>query len=265
MTGKDFETLLLTRPKANVLLLALNRPQAANAFNSQMARELSALFEDLNLAPGDTRALVVTGSGERAFCAGADLKERHGMSEETWKQQHLLYERMIRAILDCPLPLIGAVNGAAYGGGCEIACALDFLYVAEGARFAQTEVKLGFIPGAGGTQTLARAVGERRAKELIMSGRAFGAEEALTWGLANAVFPQDRLLKAAIATAETIAENAPIAVRQAKIAIGRGLQMSLSDALRFEIEAYNRAIATEDRVEGIAAFNEKRKPRFRGR
>jgi len=260
----DFETLLLTRPTPPVLLVALNRPQARNAFNTQMARDLIRLFEDLNLDPGPLRAVVVTGSGQRAFCAGGDLKERLGMSDAAWFAQHLVYERMIRAVLDCPLPLIGAVNGAAYGGGCELACGLDFLYVAENAVFAQTEVKLGIIPGAGGTQTLARAVGERRAKELIMSGRPFGAAEALDWGLANAVFPQDRLLKEAIAAAEAIAENAPVAVRQAKSAIARGTQLSLSDGLRFEIEAYNRCVTTADRREGVAAFNEKRKADFKG-
>jgi len=260
----DFETLLLTRPAPAVLLATLNRPAASNAFNTQMARDLTRLFEDLNLAPGPVRAVVVTGSGTRAFCAGGDLKERHGMSDAAWFAQHLVYERMVRALLNYPLPLIGAVNGAAYGGGCELACAMDFLYVAETARFAQTEVTLGIIPGAGGTQTLARAVGERRAKELILTGRPFDAAEALAWGLANAVYPQDELLAAALATAEAIAANAPVAVRQAKSAIARGLQLSLADALRFEVEAYNRTVTTADRREGVAAFNEKRQADFKG-
>jgi len=260
----DFETLLLARAAPAVLLVTLNRPAASNAFNTQMARDLTRVFEDLNLAPGPLRAVVVTGSGTRAFCAGGDLKERHGMSDAAWFDQHLVYERMIRAVLDCPLPLIGAVNGAAYGGGCEFACALDFLYVAEGARFAQTEVTLGIIPGIGGTQTLTRAVGERRAKELVLTGRPFGAAEALDWGLANAVFPQERLLEEALAAAAAIAANAPIAVRQAKSAISRGSGLSLADALRFEIEAYNRTVTTADRQEGVAAFNEKRKADFKG-
>lgn len=264
MNARDYETLLLSQPAAFVLQVTLNRPDAANAFNSVMARELTEIFEDLNLDDGDSRAVVVTGSGTRAFCAGADLKERKGMSDETWNRQHLLYERMVRAIHDCPLPLIGAINGAAYGGGCEIAAALDFIYAAETARFAQTEVKLGIIPGAGGTQNLARALGERRSKELILTGRVFDAAEALEWGLVNAVFPQDQLLDEALTTATAIAENAPIAVRQAKRAIQSGLQMSLAEGLRFEIEAYNRTIPTADRREGIEAFNEKRKPKFTG-
>ena len=127
------------------------------------------LLEGLNLDAGGIRAVVLTGAGERAFCAGGDLKERHGMSDAAWFGQHRIYERMARAIIGLPLPLIGAVNGAAYGGGCELASACDFIYAAEGVRFAQTEVRLGIIPGAGGTQLLARAVGERRAKEIIMS------------------------------------------------------------------------------------------------
>ena len=171
---------------------------------------------------------------------------------------------MVRAVIDCPVPTIGAINGAAYAGGCEIACAMDFLYAAEGAKFAQTETRIGIIPGAGGTQTLTRAIGERRAKELILAAKPFTAEDALAWGLVNAVFPRHRLLDEAVAVAQKIAENAPIAVRQAKQAIHRGLQMSLADGLAFEIEAYNRTVPTKDRREGVLAFNEKRKPRFKG-
>lgn len=265
MTNGDFSTLLLTTPAPHVLLVTLDRPEAANAFNTRMAQEVVQLFEDLALDPGETRCVVLTGAGTKAFCAGGDLKERKGMTDEAWTRQHLIFERMIRAVIDCPLPIIGAVNGVAYGGGCEIAAAADFLYAAEGARFAQTETTLGIIPGAGGTQNLARAVGERRAKELILTGKPFDAAEALEWGLVNAVLPQDQLLDEALAAAARIAGNAPIAVRQAKQAIHRGLQMSLADGLAFEIEAYNRTIPTEDRREGVLAFNEKRKPRFRGR
>jgi enoyl-CoA hydratase/carnithine racemase len=186
------------------------------------------------------------------------------MDDEAWGRQHRIYERMIRAIVDCPLPIIGAVNGAAFGGGCEIAAATDFLYAADNARFALTETSLGLIPGAGGTQTLARAVGERRAKEIILCAEPFAAAEALQWGLVNALFPQERLLDEALQTAERVAGNAPIAVRQAKQAIHRGLQMSLGDGLAFEIEAYNRTVPTQDRLEGVRAFNERRQPKFRG-
>jgi len=233
--------------------------------NTQLSRDVTALFEGLALDPEDIRCVIVTGAGERAFCAGGDLKERKGMTDEAWGRQHLIFERMVRALIDCPIPMIGAVNGAAYGGGCEIAATMDFLYVADTARFAMTEVTLGIIPGAGGTQTLPRALGERRAKELILSGRPFTAAQAEEWGLANAVFPRADLLTAALETAERIAGNAPVAVRQAKQAIHRGLGMSLADGLTFEIEAYNRTVPTEDRREGVLAFNEKRKAQFKGR
>ena len=167
--------------------------------------------------------------------------------------------------MGCPIPVLAAVNGAAYGGGCEIAAAADFVYAATHARFALTEVTLGIMPGMGGTQNLARAVGERRAKELILSGLPFTAAEAKAWGLVNRVVELPELLEATLGMARRIARNGPVAVRQAKQAIHRGMQMSLWDGLAFEIEAYNRLVPTEDRREGVLAFNERRKPVFRGR
>ena len=262
---QEFDTLKTNHPAPHVLLVTLNRPEASNAFNTQMAHDLTTLFEGFALEAGDIRAIVITGAGDRAFCAGGDLKERNGMSDDAWFRQHLVYERMVRAVLGCPVPTIGAINGAAYGGGCELVAAFDFCYAADTAKFAQTEVKIGIIPGAGGTQTLARAIGERRAKELILTGIPFSATQALEWGLLNGIYPQADLLPAAIATASRIAANAPIATRQAKQAIHKGLQMGLSDGLAFEIEAYNRTIPTQDRREGVAAFNEKRAPKFEGR
>lgn len=264
MTDAKFATLVLGEPAPGVLQITLNRPEAANAFNTQMATDLMHCFEALALEPGDIRCILLTGSGDRAFCAGGDLKERDGMSDASWFEQHRIYERMIRAVIDCPLPLIAAVNGAAYGGGCELAAAADFVYASKGARFAQTETSLGIIPGAGGTQNLARAVGERRAKELILSARPFDAEEALRWGLVNEVHEPAALLEESLRAAERIAANAPLAVRQAKQAIHRGLQMSLAEGLAFEIEAYNRTVPTADRREGVSAFNQKRTPEFRG-
>ena len=260
-----FETLKVDEPIDHVMLITLNRPDSANALNTQMANDLIEVFEGLALDPNDTRAVVVTGSGARAFCAGGDLKERNSMSDQLWTKQHLVYERMVRAVLGCPIPVIGAINGAAYGGGCELACALDFVYASEKAKFAQTETRRGISPGAGGTQTLARAVGERRAKELILSGQPFSASKAKEWGLVNDVFPANDVLKKTLEVAHMIASNAPIAVRQAKQAIHKGLQMGLMDGLAFEIEAYNRTIPTEDRREGVASFNEQRKPEFKGR
>lgn len=265
MTDNNYATLALENPVAQVLLITLNRPEFANAFNTQMATDLMHCFEALAMDAGDIRCIVLTGAGERAFCAGGDLKERDGMSNQAWSTQHLVYERMIRAAIDCPIPVIAAVNGAAFGGGCELAAGADFIYAADSAHFAMTETSLGIIPGAGGTQTLARALGERRAKELIMSARRFDAEQAHRWGLVNEVFPRQKLLHEALQIAVRIAANAPVAVRQAKQAIHRGLQMSLADGLAFEIEAYQRTVPTEDRREGVRAFNEKRSPEFKGK
>jgi enoyl-CoA hydratase len=260
----DFETITVERRDNDILLVTLNRPDAANALNTQMGLDLMELFEGFSIDLDGLRVVILTGQGTKAFCAGGDLKQRNGMTDEAWQAQHLIFERMLRAILSCPIPVIAAVNGAAYGGGCEIAAAADFVYASTDARFALTEVTLGIMPGAGGTQTLPRAMGERRAKELILSGLPFSAPEAAAWGLVNRVLPQDALLEATLAIAARIAGNGPISVRQAKQAIHRGLQMSLADGLAFEIEAYNRLVPTEDRREGVRAFNERRKPNFRG-
>ena len=264
MHTTDYTTLLLEQPAEYVLQVTLNRPEAANAFNTQMACELYELFESLALDARSARCVILTAVGDRAFCAGGDLKERNGMTDADWQRQHLIYERMLRAVLDCPVPIIGVINGAAYAGGCELVAATDFVYAAQHARFALTETSLGIIPGAGGTQTLARAIGERRAKEMILTARPISAQQAHDWGLINALYPLEELLPAALETARQIAANAPIAVRQAKQSIHRGLQMSLRDGLCFEIEAYNRTVPTQDRREGVEAFNEKRKPQFKG-
>ena len=261
----DFETIVVFRDDNDILLVTLNRPEVSNALNTRMGLDLVELFEALAIDLEELRVVIVTGHGEKAFCAGGDLKERNGMSDQAWRSQHLIFERMVRALMGCPVPLVAAVNGAAYGGGCEIAAASDFVYAASNARFALTEVTLGIMPGAGGTQNLARAIGERRAKELILSGLPFTALEAEAWGLVNRVVEPESLLETAFEIARRIAANGPLAVRQAKQAIHRGLQMSVWDGLAFEIEAYNRLVGTEDRREGVLAFNERRKPVFRGR
>jgi len=263
--NREFETIRAQDRGEGLMLLTLNRPQIANALNTQMGRDLLGFFDMVNAAPAQARSIVLTGAGERAFCAGGDLKERDGMSDEEWQEQHLLFERMVRAFLSCPLPVIGAVNGAAYAGGCELALCCDFIYAAETARFALTEVTLGIMPGAGGTQNLPRAVGERRAKEIILTGRPFTAQEAYDWGMVNRLTAPGKVVDEALATARVIADNAPVSVRQAKHAIHYGMHMDLLSGMMFEIEAYNRMVPTEDRREGIASFNEKRKPRFKGR
>ena len=260
----DFETITVSRDDHQILLVTLNRPDVSNALNTRMGLDLMEVFEALSIELEGLRAVILTGSGDKAFCAGGDLKERNGMTDASWQAQHAIFERMVRAILGCPIPVIAAVNGAAYGGGCEIAAASDFVYAATSARFALTEVTLGIMPGTGGTQNLARAVGERRAKELILSGLPFTAAEAEAWGLVNRVVESADLLETTIAITRRIAANGPIAVRQAKQAIHRGLQMSLSDGLAFEIEAYNRLVPTEDRREGVLGIQRAAKTRVSG-
>lgn len=260
-----YETVALEQLAGKVLLVTLNRPSVANALNTQMGVDLLEVFAALLAQPDACRAVVLTGAGERAFCAGGDLKERQGMTDEQWQAQHLIFERMIRAIIECPMPVIAAVNGAAYAGGCEIALGCDFIYAARTARFALTEVTLGIMPGAGGTQTLPRAVGLRRAKEVLLTGRPFSAEDAHAWGMVNCLCEPGRVVQDAVETAAAIADNAPISVRQAKRSMQYGTGMSLADGMLFEIEAYNRMVPTEDRREGISSFIEKRKPVFKGR
>jgi enoyl-CoA hydratase len=264
MSG-SYETISVDDQSGGLTIMTLNRPSVANAMNTQMGRDLLAFFDSVNADPLTHRCIVMTGAGDKAFCAGGDLKERQGMSDETWQAQHLLFERAIRAFIGCPVPVIGAINGAAYAGGCELALCCDFLYASETARFALTEVTLGIMPGAGGTQNLPRAVGERRAKEIILSGRPFSAKDAYDWGMVNRLCAPDKLMDEVLETARRIADNAPISVRQAKHAVHYGLQMDLASGMMLEIEAYNRMVPTEDRREGIASFNEKRKPVFKGR
>lgn len=257
-------TLQLTTPAPHLLQVTLNRPEVLNAINTRMGEELLALWTRLTADPGDLRCVLLTGAGERAFCAGGDLKERHGMTDAAWRVQHEIFERAFFALLDMSVPVIAAVNGHAYGGGLETALACDFIYADVNAKFALSETRLGIMPGGGGTQNLARAVGERRAKELILRAQAFTAEQAAAWGLVNHVSAPGQVLADALVAAQAIAANGPLAVRQAKKAIHFGLQGDLRTGCRFEIEAYNRLVSSEDRHEGVRAFNEKRPPQFKG-
>jgi len=259
----NYQTLATRQQGEHILLVTLNRPQVLNALNTQMGKEQVDLWTRLTAEPGTTRCVVLTGAGERAFCAGADLKERDGMTESVWRAQHEIFERAFMALMELPLPVIAALNGHAFGGGLEMALCCDFIYAARGARLALPEVRLGLMPGGAGTQNLPRAAGERRAKELILSAEAFDAQQGYEWGIVNRVC--DNVLEEALGTAEKIAANAPLAVRQAKKSVHYGLQMDLATGYRFEIEAYNQLVGTEDRKEGVRAFNEKRKAKFQGK
>lgn len=260
----DFETLQVAIGEDRVGVVTMNRPQARNAMNTKMMEELRDCFAGFYVDQNAAACLVLTGAAG-GFCSGADLKERKGMTDAVWSRQHAIVEQMVRAIMECPIPIIAAVNGAAYAGGMELALACDFVYAAQSARFALTEVTLGILPGACGTQNLPRAVGVRRAKEIILTGAPFTAAEADAWGMLNKVCPDGELMDAAMATARRIAANAPISVRQAKKAIDKGAELDRAAGYAFELEAYYRTVGTEDRQEGINAFNEKRKPVYRGR
>ena len=259
----DYQTLAVEPQGEHILLVRLNRPQVLNALNTQMGKDQHDLWMRLTAEPGALRCVVLTGAGDRAFCAGADLKERDGMTETVWRAQHEVFERAFMALMELPLPIIAAVNGHAFGGGLEMALCCDFIYAARTARMALSETRLGLMPGGAGTQNLARAVGERRAKELIFTAEPFDAQQGYEWGIVNRVC--DNALQDALEVAEKIARNAPLAVRQAKKSVHYGLQMDLATGYRFEIEAYNQLVGTEDRKEGVRAFNEKRKPRFQGK
>jgi enoyl-CoA hydratase/carnithine racemase len=260
-----YDTLDVSMPEPHVLLVTLNRPEVRNAFNTQMASELLDLWTRRITQPEDARCIVLTGAGDGAFCAGADLKERRDMTQAAWRAQHELFERAFWAMLDIPVPVIAAVNGPAYAGGLEMTLMCDFIYAVRSARFALTEATLGIMPGVGGTQNLPRAVGARRAREIIFTGRPFSAVQAHEWGLVNLLCEPGELMPTVMDTARAIAQNAPLSIRQAKKSMQLGLEMDLKSGLRFEVEAYNQLIGTDDQVEGIRAFNEKRKPTFRGR
>jgi enoyl-CoA hydratase/carnithine racemase len=261
----NLRTLKVEEPETGLWVVTFNRPEVRNAINTATCEDLREVFGPLAFTLGDLRCIVMTGAGDKAFSAGGDLKERNGMTDEAWRLQHAIIEEGAYAIINCAVPVIAAVNGVAFGGGCEMALCCDFIYAATTATFALPEVTRGIMPGAGGTQNLPRALGERRAKELILSGKPFTALQAYEWGMVNAVFEPAELMPRTLEAARVIAANAPIAVRQAKKAIHQGLQTDLVSGLMIEVQAYERMISTEDRHEGVRAFNEKRKPQFKGR
>ncbi|HKI98379.1 MAG TPA: enoyl-CoA hydratase-related protein [bacterium] len=261
-----YETLLVEDVAPHILKVTLNRPEAMNAMNTQMGIDMRAFFREFDhRRTPDVRCIILTGTGDKAFCAGGDLKERRGMTKEAWQYQHVIFEEGMEALWRFPMPVIAAVNGLALGGGCEMALTCDFIVAADHARFGQPEVKLGIMPGAGGTQRLPRRIGIGRGKELLFTGRMIDASEAESWGLVNHVVPAPNLMHKAMELAHMIAENGPIAVRQAKKSVDRGIELPLAEALDFEIQAYNLCVPTKDRDEGVNAFNEKRKPEFKNR
>ncbi len=247
----------------HVCLLTLNRPDAMNALNMDLLLALRDQIHALRTRR-DIRALILFGAGEKAFCAGADLKERAGMSQEQVKEYIHTIRTLFSEIEDLNKPVIAAINGVALGGGTELALACDIRFAAETATMGLTETKLAIIPGAGGTQRLPRIVGRSRAKEMILTGRRIDAAEAERIGLVTEACPPEGLLSKCRETAEAIAENGPVAVEQAKFAINRGLETDMATGLAIESAAYWVTIPTEDRLEGLRAFKEKRKPQYTG-
>ncbi len=251
-------------PDGYVVIVTLNRPEQMNAMNTAMGEDLLACF-DAFPRDGLARAVLLTGAGDRAFCAGGDLKERNEMTDEAWRAQHVIFEQAAFRLLRCPVPVIAAVEGFALAGGCELAVLSDFIVASETAVFGVPETTLGIFPGIGGTQLLPRILGSPLAKELIFTGRRMKAEEARAAGLVNHLVPKGQARARALEIATVIAQNGPVAVRQAKKAIAYGLETDLDTAMILAIEAYNATVVTEDRREGVRAFNEKRKPQFKGR
>jgi enoyl-CoA hydratase len=248
----------------HVVTVTLNRPEQMNAMNTAPGEDLLACFDGFQ-RDRDARAIVFTGAGDRAFCAGGDLKERNEMTDEQWRAQHVIFEQGAFRVLRCPMPVIAAVEGFALAGGCELALLADFIVASETAVFGLPETTLGIFPGIGGTQLLPRVIGTPLAKELIFTGRRIKVDEAKAAGLVNHVVAKGEAKTKATEIATRIAANGPIAVRQAKKAIAYGAETDLDTAMILAIEAYNATVVTEDRLEGVRAFNEKRKPAFKGR
>lgn len=259
----EFKNLLI-ETSSGITTLTINRPQVLNSLNSEVVQELECALYGLDL-DASVKAVVITGAGEKAFVAGADIKE---MSEISAFEAHDFASRGQRLVLlmrKMRKPVIAAVNGFALGGGLELALACDFIYASEKAKFGFPEVGLGIIPGFGGTQNLPRLIGPNRASELIFSGRIITAAKALDWGIVNEVFAPEELLSKALGTAREIVAKGPLGVAYAKDAISNGMNMTKEDGFRYESSLFGVLFATADQREGMGAFLEKRSAQFSGK
>jgi len=258
------ENVLLDQPEPGIFVITVNRPKALNALSVDTVRELGEAIDQVSADPAP-RALLVTGAGEKAFVAGADISQMRNytpLEARRWAQSAMAVFRRLELL---PIPVIAVVNGYALGGGCELAMSCDFIVAGERAVFGQPEVNLGVTPGFGGTQRLCRLVGRAMALELTLTGRNLKAEEAHRIGLVNHVYPDAELMERALEMARLMASKGPIAVRLAKEAIQRGQDLDLDNACVLESEIFALCFASEDQSEGMSAFIERRKPMFQGR
>jgi enoyl-CoA hydratase/carnithine racemase len=258
------EQVLLAEEKDGIITLTLNRPQAMNSLNFSLLYSLRDQVEALRFR-SDIRVVIITGAGDKAFCSGADLKERVTLSPAQVKEYIFTIRNLFTSIELLNKPVIAGVNGVALGGGTELALASDIRIASSSATMGLTETRLAIIPGAGGTQRLPRLVGRGKAKELIFTGRRVDAEEALKIGLVNKICDKDSLMTECMQMAAMICETGPIAIEQAKYAINYGIETDIHTGLAIESNAYWVTIPTEDRLEGLAAFREKRKPVYKGK
>jgi enoyl-CoA hydratase/carnithine racemase len=255
------EPVVLLERDGQVAIARLNRPDARNALSPEVMEELAALLEGLDFDP-EVRCVVIAGSDEY-FAAGADIK---AMRDRTFQETLAApAQRFWPRLAALRTPLIAAVSGYALGGGCELALACDMIVASETAELGQPEILLGIIPGGGGTQRLARTIGKQRAMEMVLTGRRIAADEAYRFGLVNQVTPKGEWLSKAVELAQVVARRPPIAVRLGKEAVLSAEETALTAGLAHERRLYEIAMATEDRVEGMAAFVEKRRPEFKGR
>lgn len=255
---------LLIETTEGITTLTINRPQVLNALNSEVVRELECALYGLDLDAA-VQAVVLTGAGEKAFVAGADIREMAEISSYEAREFAGRGQRLMQLINRMRKPVIAAVNGYALGGGLELALACDFIYASEKAKFGFPEVGLGVIPGFGGTQNLARLIGPNKANELVFSGRIISAAKALSWGIVNELFAPEDLLAKALETAREIAGKGPLGVAYAKDAIVNGLNMAKDDGFRYEASLFGVLFATADQKEGMGAFIEKRAAAFQGK
>ncbi|KIL50148.1 hypothetical protein KP77_15230 [Jeotgalibacillus alimentarius] len=257
------ETIQLEQ-KEGLAIITLNRPESMNAFNYQMLSELGQTAEALRINP-DVRVVIIRGAGDRAFSVGADLKERKTLTEQQVKRNIYKIGEVFSTIEALPQPVIAEINGHAFGGGMELALACDFRLADREAKMGLTETSLAIIPGAGGTQRLPRVIGEAKAMELILTAKRFTGEEALSYGLLTKAVEKEALHEEVLLLAKAMLANGPIALQQAKYAIKAGMNADLQTGLKIERKAYEITIPTEDRVEALIAFSEKRKPEFKGK